>query len=391
MPVQLDWNLISIIVFYSLIALFFFIKRKNVEVQSKIIFLYKTKRFNNLLKKIGTKFPRFWKWFGYAGIPVGFVVMFLIFGYLLYSLVKLFIVPQAAPTLSLVIPGVHIPGSSIFVPFWYGIIALFIVILVHEGAHGVVASALKQKIKSSGVGMMAVLPLAFVEPDEKKLEKQPAKTQLAIFSAGTMANFVTAAIVILLSLFLVAPVVSSVIVPNGTYLESVTSGMPAELAGLHHGQILTVIDGQDIVTVANFTNYMNNVKPGQAIILKADNENYEIITIQDPLNASKPHIGIQFRQNIGIKEELAQKYGKLPWIPWYLLQLMQWIFMLNLGIGMINLLPLGPIDGGRMANIALKSRMKNKEKAKKLFSIISALSLILLLANLIVPYIMKAL
>ncbi len=389
---KLDINLISIILFYSLIALFFFIKRKKVEVQSKILFLYKTKRFNNLLKKIGTSHPKFWKWFGYAGIPVGFVVMILIFGYLLYSFLKLFIIPQAAPTLSLVIPGVRIPGASIFVPFWYGIISLFVVILVHEGSHGVVASALKQKIKSAGVGMMAVLPLAFVEPDEKQLVKQSAKTQLAVFSAGTMANFVTAAIVILLASFLVAPVVGQIIVPNGAYVESVTTGLPAELAGLDHGQIISAIDGQNIETVENFTNYMKTAQPGQTITIRADDKSYEIETIQNPQNASLAHIGIQFRQNFDIKEELAQKYGNvLPWTPWYLLQLLQWIFMLNLGIGAINLLPLGPLDGGRMANIALNKSMKNKERAKKLFRWISMLSLLLLLANLIGPYLLKVL
>ncbi len=390
MPV-IDLNLISIIVFYSLIALFFFIKRKNVEVQSKILFLYKTKRFNNLLKKIGTTFPRFWKWFGYLGIPVGFVVMFLIFGYLLWSFIKLFIVPQAAPTLSLIIPGVRIPGASIFVPFWYGIIALFVVILVHEGAHGVVASALKQKVKSAGVGMMAVLPLAFVEPDEKQLVKQPAKTQLAVFSAGTMANFVTAAIVILLATFLVAPLVSNVIVPNGAFVESTTAKLPADIAGLHNGQIITSIDGQDIVTVDDFVTYMTNVKPGQTITITADNKSYEMTAIENPTNSTLAHIGIQFKQNMELKEGLEQKYGKLPWASWYFYQLLYWIFMLNLGIGAINLLPLGPIDGGRMANIALTSRMKNKERAKKLFSLISILSLALLLANLIGPYLMKAL
>jgi membrane-associated protease RseP (regulator of RpoE activity) len=388
---EINLELISIILFYSLIALFFIIKRKKVEVQGKILFLYKTKRFNNLLKKIGTSCPRFWKWFGYAGIPIGFVVMALIFGYLLYSFLKLFIVPNAVPTLSLVIPGVHIPGSSIFIPFWYCIISLFIVILVHEGAHGVVATALKQKIKSAGVGILAVLPLAFVEPDEKQLQKQSAKTQLAVFSAGTMANFVTAAIVLLLASFVVAPIAGQVIMSHGTYVESVTSGLPAEIAGLHHSQIITQIDGQDIITVEDFVNYMKSVKPGQAITIQADGKSYQITTIADPQNASVPHMGIQFKQNVEIKPELVQKFGKLPWSVWYFLQLLYWIFTLNIGIGAINLLPLGPIDGGRMANIALSKGMKNKERAKKLFSLISMLSLVLLLANILGPYLIRAL
>lgn len=392
MPSAINWNLVSIAVFYGLIALFFLLRRKKVTLQSKILLLYRTKRFNNLLNKIGSSHPRFWKWFGYAGIPVGFGAMIITFGYLLYSLIQIFIVPQAAPTLSVVIPGVKIPGSSIFVPFWYGIISLFVVILVHEGSHGVVATAFKQKIHNAGVGMLAFLPLAFVEPDEKQLVKQPAKTQLAVFSAGAMANFVTAAIVILLASVIVAPVAGQIIMPNGIYLDSATPGMPAALSGLHGSQIITSVDGQDIITVANFTDYMENVKPGQTITIEADGQSYEITTIQNSQNASLAYMGIQFKQNLDVKPELTQQYGNvLPWIPWYLLQLMQWIFLLNIGIGLINLLPLGPIDGGRMASLALNKGMKNKERAKKLFGIISALSLILLIANLIGPYIAKAL
>ena len=44
-----------------------------------------------------------------------------------------------------------------------------------------------------------------------------------------------------------------------------------------------------------------------------------------------------------------------------------------------------------MITIGTAKGMKNKEKAKKLFGIISALSLILLIANLIGPYIARAL
>ena len=46
MSMNLDWNLISIVVFYSLIALFLFIRRKRGEVQSKI-----TEAIKSLLPK----------------------------------------------------------------------------------------------------------------------------------------------------------------------------------------------------------------------------------------------------------------------------------------------------------------------------------------------------
>lgn len=390
MQAMVDWNLVSIIIFYSLLCLFFYIKRRNVVVQSKILFLYKTKFFNRVIKQIAASMPRFWRAFGYLAIPAGFIGMILIFTYLTYALIKLFVAPPEYATISLVIPGVHIPGSPIFVPFWYGILALFVVVLVHEGMHGVVAEAFKNKIKSAGVGVLAILPLAFVEPDEKKLSKQPAKTQLAIFSAGPFANFVTAGLVLLLASFLVAPLVSTLILPTGLAIDSVTAGQPAYLAGLQKGQIITQIDSQNISATEDFVNYMKNVAPGQALNIVADGKTYALTTIENPKDAGKPLIGVIFKQNLAVAPELAAKYGSILWLPWYLLQLLSWIFLLNLGIGLINLLPLGAVDGGRMASVALACGFRNKEKAKKLFSFLSLASLVLLLANLIGPYILKA-
>ena len=78
------------------------------------------------MNKLGTKYREFVKLLGVIGIGIGFVGMAYIFVYVLNGFVKLFTVPDAPATFSLVLPGVHIPGSAIFIPFWHGIIALFI-------------------------------------------------------------------------------------------------------------------------------------------------------------------------------------------------------------------------------------------------------------------------
>ncbi|MEM2874007.1 MAG: site-2 protease family protein [Candidatus Nanoarchaeia archaeon] len=392
MPFEFDTNLISIIVFYSVIAVLLYVKRKKIIVQNKILFLYKTERFNNFMRNLANKWPKFWRAFGYIGIPLGFGGMAVIFGYLTYALLKMLTTPSPQATISIVLPGVRIPGASIFIPFWYGIIALFVVILVHEGSHGIVAEAFKNKIKSAGVGLLAILPLAFVEPDEKKLKRQSASTQLAIFSAGTMANFVTAAIVVVITSLLLAPAVNALIEPAGLSLRSVADNQPAALAGLQPGMIISSVNSQNISKVDDFIAYMRTIEPGQTIDIVANGTTYHITTTHNPQNASLAYLGITFEQELQVKPQIVAKYGAvLPWIPWHILQLLFWIFALNLGIGLINLLPLGPIDGGRMAKTVLEKRLKSEEKAKKLFSILSAISLVLLLANLLGPYIIKAL
>lgn len=384
----IDLNLVSIIVFYSIIALYFYIKRKQIEVEYKIFFLYKTKRFNAVMEKIANCCPRFWRCYGLAAIPIGFLGMIFILSYLAYSLVKLIMVPTTIASLSVVVPGVRIPGSP-FIPFWYGIIALFFVIVVHEGSHGIICAANKVRIKSSGVGLMAFLPLAFVEPDEKQLEKQKASTQLAVFAAGAFTNFVTAAIVVALA-FLLAPVVTGALTPSGAYLETAYADKPAALAGLEHGDIIYYVDNQNTAQATDLEKYLISVKPGDTVTIKTADKTLDVKTIPNPKNESRAYMGIEFGQKMDVKPELKAKYGSLPFALYYLLKLFYWIFALNIGIGVINLLPLGPIDGGRMLRTALNAKMK-KHAAMKVFVLLSYLSLFLLLANIILPYITKAL
>jgi len=388
----IDWNLISIITFYGLIALYFWTKRKNISVQYKVLFLYKSKFWARVIGRIAKKAPKFWQWFGYLSIPAGFAGMAFILVFLAKKFVELFVTPNAVPAVSPVLPGVRIPGAPIFLPFWYGIIALIFVILVHEFAHGLVAESWGLKLKSAGVGMLALLPLAFVEPNEKKLAKLPIKKQLSIFGAGPFSNMVWAGIVFLLITFVAAPLATNVLEPNGLYVENVQDGLPAYVAGLQAGDIIYKIDNTTANTISDFVDYMAQVKPGQTIHLQTNRANLSIQTTTNPHNSSKAYIGIQFKQNIDVKPDLRAKYGRYPMILYYFSQLLYWILTLNLGIGLVNLLPLSILDGGRMVRIVLENKFKkNKKLIHLLWTFFASLSLFLLLANLLGPYLLKAL
>ena len=366
----MDFNLISIVIFYSLIALYLFIKRKKIKQEYGIFFLYRTQRFTKVMRWIAGLCPKFWRWFGYASVPIGFAGMFAIFAYLAFAVFKIFTSPAAAPSVSLIIPGVRIPGS-VFVPFWYGIIALFFVIVVHEGMHGVVSEAWKLKLKSVGVGLMAFLPLAFVEPPEKKLKRQKLMVQLSIFSAGVFANFVTALIVLLVTNFALMPLA------NGIYVHDVAAGQPAEMAGIMAGSVLYKINNVDIKYTSDFAREMSKIKPGDKIILSTAEKTYEVSAAENPNTKGKAFVGINFRQSY-------------PYFGLFELgTLLYWIFVFNIGIGIMNLLPLGPIDGGRMLQLVLSRKIKKKETAMKIFGFVSVASLVLLVGNVILPHLIK--
>ena len=63
-----------------------------------------------------------------------------------------------------------------------------------------------------------------------------------------------------------------------------------------------------------------------------------------------------------------------------------WLFILNLLVGLINLLPIYITDGGRMFGIALLNIVKDKKKAAKIYSFIATLFLATIVISLIINY-----
>ncbi len=95
-----------------------------------------------------------------------------------------------------------LPGINL--PLFEGIIALAIVMAVHEGAHAVLARIGKIKVLTSGLVLFGVIPIgAFVEPDEKELVKAEEQKQTRVLIAGPSANLLTSSITFVLFMSLV--------------------------------------------------------------------------------------------------------------------------------------------------------------------------------------------
>jgi membrane-associated protease RseP (regulator of RpoE activity) len=60
--------------------------------------------------------------------------------------------------------------------------------------------------------------------------------------------------------------------------------------------------------------------------------------------------------------------------------------LLNLGIGLFNLVPLGPVDGGRMLRLVLH-KFFEKKRADKIWKNISVFFLTIILINILAGFI----
>src|SRR3989344_3630469 len=155
---------------------------------------------------IGPTFPLLLAVFGISGLA-GFT-LFSLFLQAGDIIAKYFIGIRSCPGVAPLIPGVQIPGVPITPPL-HAWISLIIILIVHEGMHGILGRRLGFKIKSTGVILLGFLPIgAFVEPDEEQLKKAPAEKALPFLAAGPMANLslmVIAGIILFASLAAITP------------------------------------------------------------------------------------------------------------------------------------------------------------------------------------------
>lgn len=389
----MDFQSIAAIAFLILLGVFLFCKRQKVHVQ-KLLFpilyvvLYRTKLGIRQMDDWAKRFPNALRWFGTLSIGIGFLGMAVICAMLLYGLYQLFTVPTAAAGVSLVLP---FKAKGVFyVPFFYWVITIFVIAVLHEFCHGVMARVHGIPVKFSGFAFLAavipVLPAAFVEPDERKLSKKSAAAQLAVFAAGPVSNLLTAGAILVLMLIAVNPLADRLFIPNGIQIDhfaNTTDGgkYPAELAGVMVGDRITHLDAAPVTRVKDFTKFLAMKKPGDQLTLQTNRSAHTLSLAANPDDAEKPYLGVFVGQSTERNSDIAQRYGTWPFaVTQWIGGLLFWLYALSLGIGLFNLLPLGPIDGGRMLKTALEAHVP--KHAFMLWKWTSVFFLMLILLNL---------
>lgn len=371
------YYLIAFAVIWILVGIFHEkLSNHGVELNFPVI-MWKTKRLRGLISRISNFSPTFWRWFMNVGIFVAFGAMIFITGTLISSIPSVF----DTPAVSIVIPGVDIPGSPIYVPLLYGLIALATVLIVHEFSHGIQSVGEKIPIKSIGLLLFAIIPGAFVEPDEDELKKAKKSSRLRVYAAGSIANICLALIAILL-VSLISVGIPSFFAEDGIAIDRVVPDSPSD-GVLKEGMILESIDNQKINDSDNYVDIVSSYKPGDNVTVQTNQGTYSITLDKNPNNESRGYFGIQANKHF---ELVNDSFGPVPWILFELLELFQWVFMLNLGIGLFNLLPLKPLDGGYMLEILLSYKL-SEETVKPIVNALSAVMAMIIVFSLVAGFI----
>ena len=336
-------------------------------------FMLKTAAFNSWMERLGTKWRRGWLVFFDVGAAMGIGLSALALYAFIRGLIALFIrSPQATPT-ALIIP---LPGLTIsWEIFPYIILAIAVLLIPHEVAHGIASVLDRVPIKSSGVFVAVFLPGGFVEIDEEDLAKKPNRTKLRVFAAGSFTNVV--------SWFLVFLIASSIFLPSpsGVLVTSLVDGGGAQQAGVPQWSVITAVNGNPVSSVTDLSGIMSRVSPGQTVDVRLSNGlDRVVVTKMDTLNQSRAILGII------TANYFASRLPVSPITGFQMFSAFNWMILILFNVAIVNMLPLFPFDGDRYFTTILNMLGVKNTKWPRIIA--SVISLGLLLMSLVLSFLL---
>ena len=324
-------NYLIFVAFSISIAAYLWKERKKFE-RHGIIFLRRTKRYVAWIDRVYRSAPIFWRRLSFLFILISFAgIAYSTYWVGWKSIEKI----GKGPAISLLLPSVDGSFSSgkgyIMIPLWIWIIGISLIAIPHELFHGIMARAAGIRLRSVGIAFLGIIPGAFVEPDEKQLSNSSLWAKLAVLSAGSGIN-ITIGLLLLLCLW---GATSALYVPSGVSYASLIPNSSAWNSSLN-GTIIE-INGKPVHTVSDMSQIMSSTSPERLIIVKTTKGTYYMY----PMNESS-------RMIIGISGVSTYMKPKIPlsWFPEKLMTLLMWIGIMEIGVGIANLLPIKPLDGG---------------------------------------------
>ncbi|MEA2070968.1 MAG: site-2 protease family protein [Asgard group archaeon] len=343
--------------------------------------LMRTKKFNDYLRKISKKHANFWRIIGNISIFVGFIAMFISFGLFTYTLVDFFlpdpVITDQGAAVGLIIPGVTISFKTTL----YLILPLFLTIIPHEIAHGVVTHADGVELKSTGLLFFLLFFGAFVEPDEEDVMDSSPQTKMRTFAAGIFPNLMLGLITIPFLVFSSSIHSPLYYPPDGVLIQEVVTDSPAADSELTRGTAIYAINNTHLSNLTVFSEYMGKTKPNDLLLLNTTKGQISVRLITNPNNDSIGYLGVKT-----IPYQRPKVGFATPFFPAFYTQQAIWLIVIAFGAVLLNILPI-PImaDGDKLLSTFLVSSLKNKKLALIILDIFRFLALALFLTNIILP------
>ena len=359
-------------------------------------FLFGNVFSNNVL--VGSAYPLMVVSFALLGLA-GFT-LFSLFLQAFDIIAKYLSGSRSCPGVAPLIPGVDIPGVPITPPLhaWF---SLIIILLVHEGMHGILGRRHGFRVKSAGVILLGFLPVgAFVEPDEEELKSASDAKLLPFLAAGPMANLSLMLVVglFLLGSFAAVGPLTEHFYPGLTgkffsgvkvagVLEGTTfcgTAYPSSAFGnFQEGDIITGVNGSRVSNPSDLYSLLQQDRLSEkTFTLERDGTTLEL-TLQ-PNDLGQFGFVPEGIRNEGLL--IPESYYTYALAVTLFIEFLYWLFLLNFLIAAINFLPMHPFDGGRIAKVLFVPYLSflgrtREERQKKISEVFMWGILALLLIN----------
>ena len=331
--------------------------------------VYKNKGVNDTLIKVLGRTKRSVKVFADLSVIAGFIMMGFAFYFLLNNISNYFVAQSNFSELTVLIPGVTLTSPEAIT---YFLLSIPIVLVMHEGAHGIVAALEKIKIKTGGFAIFIAMFAGFVEPDEEEFEKAKKISKLRVIGAGATSNVLFA--IVLGIIMLTNPVFGMIIesiplfgepilntfyeLSSGVLILSTMENSGAEQAGLLGNDIITSINDIPIRGPADFPILDPGDTATVSILRDGQEMEFGVEIMSSPDDPERGLIGIMRDNSIPYKPVM----NFIDWsnVDFNISMFLLWLWMISFFIGIINMLPLPILDGGKFIHTIIDKRFSEK-------------------------------
>ena len=322
--------------------------------------VYKNKQVNSLLIKMLSRTRRGIRVFADVSVIAGFIMMGFAFWFLLNNVANFFVAQDDFSELTVLIPGITLTSAA---SITYFLLSIPIVLVIHEGAHGIVAALEKIKIKTGGFAIFIAMFAGFVEPDEEEFDKAKKISKLRVIGAGATSNVIFAFVLGLIlltnpffAMVLPEPLLSTFYdLPEGVLVLSIIENSGAEAAGLLANDIITSINDKQIFSPADFPNLSPGETATVTVLRDGQIRDFGVEITPAPDDPERGLIGIMRDNTFAYKPVMNFIEWNDPNVSMFLL----WLWMISFFIGIINMLPLPILDGGKFIHTIIDKKISD--------------------------------
>ena len=180
------------------------------------------------------------------------------------------------------------------------------------------------------------------------------------------------------------------------YLYQDTPAIRSNLSGA-----LQYIDGKKINNIEDIHKILGSYEPNDTITIKTNENEYNITLSENPKNSSIGYLGIGFPKLSSFALTMSKLTSPFfspytyaeprynPEVLQFFRDLLFWLILICFSVALLNMLPLGILDGGKFLYLTVLALTKSKRKAETAFRIAAFIVLMIFLILMII-WIQKA-